>query len=86
MTVYDHLSEFMPTPVVAPNRAIAVAELDGSATGLAELDAMGTILDQYWPGHAARASMLRRLERHLDARDAATLDGNEGRLGAVAGV
>jgi RNA polymerase sigma-70 factor, ECF subfamily len=70
VTLYDHLSEFMPTPVVALNRAIAIAELDGPETGLAELDAIGNVLDHYWPWHAARASMLRRLERNLHAREA----------------
>ena len=70
VTLYDHLADLLPTPVVALNRAIAVAELDGAASGLAELDAIGTVLDQYWPWHAARASLLHRLERNHDARDA----------------
>jgi RNA polymerase sigma-70 factor (ECF subfamily) len=54
--------------VVALNRAVAVAELRGPAAGLAELD--GLDLPGYHLYHAARADLLRRLERHEEAATA----------------
>ncbi len=61
LTLYDHLFEVMPTPVVALNRAIAVAEVEGSDAGLTAIDAVATDLDSYHLMHAARGTMLRRL-------------------------
>ena len=49
----------MPTPVVALNRAIAVAETEGPDAGLALLDDLAEDLDGYHLLHAARGSMLR---------------------------
>jgi RNA polymerase sigma-70 factor, ECF subfamily len=63
--LYDHLVELSPTPVVALNRAIAVAEVHGPAAGLALVD--GLDLDGYYLLHATRADMLRRLGRADDA-------------------
>ena len=60
---YDRLIAVMPTPVVALNRAIAVAETDGPETGLALLDAIAEELDGYHLLHASRGSMLERLGR-----------------------
>lgn len=54
-----------PTPVVALNRPIAVGELDGPAAALALVD--GLDLDGYHPFHAARADLLRRLNRNDEA-------------------
>jgi RNA polymerase sigma-70 factor (ECF subfamily) len=51
----------MPTPVVALNRAIAIAEVEGPAAALATLDAIAADLDTYHLLHAARGTMLRRL-------------------------
>lgn len=54
--LYDQLRMFMPTPIVALNRAIAVGELDGAVPALAILDALE--LDNYHLYHAARADLL----------------------------
>jgi RNA polymerase sigma-70 factor, ECF subfamily len=55
----------MPTPVVALNRAVAVAEIDGPAAALPILDSLE--LEGYQPYHAARADLLRRLGRDAEA-------------------
>jgi len=70
VTLYDHLFSVVPTPVVALNRAIAVAEIEGPGAALAILDALGSDLDTYHLLHAARGTMLRRLGRR-DAAQAA---------------
>ena len=66
--LYDQLYAVSPTPVVALNRAVAVAELDGPAVALAEVDRLA--LDGYHAWHATRADLLRRLGRSADARAA----------------
>ena len=66
VALYDQLMAVAPTPVVALNRAIAVAELDGPDVGLALVDA--TALDGYHAWHVARADLLRRLGRGAEAR------------------
>jgi RNA polymerase sigma-70 factor (ECF subfamily) len=68
--LYDRLSAIDPSPVVALNRAIAVAEVDGAAAGLREVERLGAALDGYHPFHATRAELLRRLGRAADARAA----------------
>jgi len=60
-TLYDQLFLFMPTPVVALNRAIAIGESAGPATALTALDAIAADLNGYHLLHAARGTMLRRL-------------------------
>ena len=65
--LYDHLYALSPTPIVALNRAVAVAEVHGAKAGLAELDALN--LSGYHLVHAARADLLRRLDRHMEAAD-----------------
>ena len=70
VALYDHLYLFMPTPVVALNRAIAVAEVDGPAAALSRIDDIAADLDSYHLMHAARGTMLRRLGRRDDARAA----------------
>jgi len=60
----------MPTPVLALNRAVAVAETKGPATGLALLDGVSEELDDYHLPHAARGSMLDRLGRRREAAEA----------------
>lgn len=70
--LYDLLMRLTPSPVIALNRTVAVAQLDGPETGLQQLETLmadGT-LDTYQLAHAARADFLRRLERHADARGA----------------
>jgi RNA polymerase sigma-70 factor, ECF subfamily len=66
--LYDQLYALSPSPIVALNRAVAIAELDGPAVGLAEVDRLD--LPGYHPFHAARADLLRRLGRSADARAA----------------
>jgi RNA polymerase sigma-70 factor (ECF subfamily) len=66
--LYDLLLEIDPSPVVALNRAVAVAEIAGPAPALALVDAL--TLDAYHLFHAIRADLLRRLDRQSDARDA----------------
>ena len=68
VALYDQLLHFRPTPVVAPNRAIALAERDGPAAGLTVVDALG--LDGYHLAHAARADLFERPGRHGEALDA----------------
>ena len=66
--LYDQLAAVDPGPVVALNRAVAVAELDGPAVGLAAVDRLG--LTAYHAWHATRADLLRRLGRSGEARAA----------------
>jgi RNA polymerase sigma-70 factor, ECF subfamily len=68
VALYDRLARLDPGPVVALNRAVAVAELDGPDVGLALVE--GLPLDGYHPWHATRADLLRRLGRSDDARAA----------------
>jgi RNA polymerase sigma-70 factor (ECF subfamily) len=67
-TLYDQLYALTPTPVVALNRAVALAEVRGPATGLAAVDDLRSpALDGYYLFHAARAALLRRLGRDEEA-------------------
>ncbi|ROO59243.1 RNA polymerase ECF family sigma subunit [Micromonospora sp. Llam0] len=72
VALYDVLLRVAPSPVVALNRAVAVAMRDGPAAGLALLDELATEprLQAYHPLPAARADLLHRLGRHADAADA----------------
>jgi len=65
LRLYDHLLVLAPGPVVALNRAVAVAEVDGPETALGVLDDLH--LDGYHLFHAIRADLLRRLGRSTDA-------------------
>jgi RNA polymerase sigma-70 factor (ECF subfamily) len=58
LALYDQLLAFAPTPVVALNRAVALAEVAGPRAALAEIENLG--LDSYSPFHVARADLLRR--------------------------
>jgi RNA polymerase sigma-70 factor (ECF subfamily) len=69
VALYDQLLALTPTPVVALNRAVAIAERDGPADALAIVDALDG-LDEYHLFHAARADLLARLGRGDDARAA----------------
>ena len=64
--LYDQLLVVAPTPVVALNRAIAVAELDGPAVAFAAVERLAD-LDAYHLFHATRADLLERLGRHAEA-------------------
>jgi RNA polymerase sigma-70 factor (ECF subfamily) len=68
LTLYDRLYALTPTPVVALNRAVALAEVQGPAAGLAAMDDLRSpALDGYYLFHAARADLLRRLGRDEEA-------------------
>ncbi len=68
--LYDVLLRVVPSPVVALNRAVAVAFAHGFEVGLAAMDGLDEQLSRYHLFHAARADLLRRLERSSDAREA----------------
>ena len=68
--LYDALHRLEPTPVVALNRALAVAERDGPAAALAQVEPLAERLGGYHLFHAARAELLRRIGRGEDARAA----------------
>ncbi len=63
--LYGELARLTGSPVVELNRAVAIAEADGPAAGLALID--GLELEDYRYLHAARADLLRRLDRHDEA-------------------
>ena len=68
---YDLLLRAEPTPVVALNRAVAIAMRDGPEAGLRLIDPLAAgELAGYRFAHAARADLLRRLGRVEDARTA----------------
>jgi RNA polymerase sigma-70 factor (ECF subfamily) len=66
LALYDQLLAQTPTPVVALNRAVALAEVEGPAAGLAALETLD--LGGYHLLHSCRAELLRRLGRTDDAR------------------
>jgi RNA polymerase sigma-70 factor (ECF subfamily) len=68
VALYDQLLDIAPTPVVALNRAVAVAEVAGPRPALAIVD--GLDLGGYHLFHATRAELLVRLGRGDEARDA----------------
>jgi len=68
LVIYDQLLAALPTAVVALNRAVALAEVEGPAAALAVVEDLE--LDQYHLAHATRADLLVRLGR-LDDADAA---------------
>jgi RNA polymerase sigma-70 factor, ECF subfamily len=68
VALYDQLARLDPSPVVALNRAVAVAELDGPEVALALVDRLP--LSGYHAWHAVRADLLRRLGRSAEAKAA----------------
>jgi RNA polymerase sigma-70 factor (ECF subfamily) len=66
--LYGELARLTSSPVVELNRAVAVAEAEGPAAGLAIAD--GLDLDGYRYLHSTRAELLRRLNRAGEAREA----------------
>ncbi len=66
--LYGELSRLTASPVIELNRAVAVAEAEGPAAGLAIADALE--LDGYHYLHSTRAELLRRLDRTEEAREA----------------
>lgn len=70
VALYDELLRRAPTPVVALNRAVAVAMVDGPARGLVEMSALGSALDGYHLFHSARGALLERTGDHAASLDA----------------
>jgi RNA polymerase sigma-70 factor (ECF subfamily) len=66
VALYDQLTRLDPSPVVALNRAVAIAELDGPAAALRLVDDLH--LDNYHLLHAIRGDLLARLGRTAEAR------------------
>jgi RNA polymerase sigma-70 factor (ECF subfamily) len=67
--LYEKLLQMNPSPVIALNHAVAVAMSAGIEDGLKRMDDLGHTgaLDQYYLFHAARADLLRRLNRYAEA-------------------
>ncbi len=65
VALYDQLLAVSPTPVVALNRAIAIGEVQGPAAALRLVNELD--LGDYYPFHATRADLLRRLGRADEA-------------------
>jgi RNA polymerase sigma-70 factor, ECF subfamily len=68
LELYDRLLSLTPTPVIALNRAVALAEVEGPAAALRIVE--GLDLDGYYLLHAIRADLLRRLGRVSEAEAA----------------
>ena len=70
VALYDQLTRLDPSPIVALNRAVAVAELDGPTVALALVDRRPLVGYHAW--HAVRADLLRRLGRTVEAKESYT--------------
>jgi len=68
LQLYDQLMAVAPSPVVALNRAVAVAEIAGADAALAIVDRLD--LEQYGLFHAIRGDLLKRLGRYPEAASA----------------
>ena len=67
VALYDQLTRLEQSPIVALNRAVAVAELDGPSVALRLVERL--LLTGYHAWHAARADMLRRLGLTAEAKE-----------------
>ncbi|MDP9101907.1 MAG: sigma-70 family RNA polymerase sigma factor [Actinomycetota bacterium] len=67
VALYDQLTRLDPSPIVALNRAVAVAELDGPEVALALVERRP--ITDYHAWHATRADLLRRVGRTAEARE-----------------
>jgi RNA polymerase sigma-70 factor, ECF subfamily len=65
--LYGRLAVLQPSPVVELNRAVAVAMAGSIEEGLDMIEGLGDALDRYHLFHAARADLLRRLDRRDEA-------------------
>ena len=68
LRLYDQLVVFSPGPVVALNRAVALAEVEGPVAALQDVNRLD--LESYYLFHAIRADLLRRLDRNAEAATA----------------
>ena len=69
--LYDQLFELKPSPVVALNRAVAVARVAGPLAGIEEIERIGNqqSLQRYYLTHAALGALWRELAEEDKARD-----------------
>ena len=73
VALYDELLMLQPSPVIELNRAVAVSMVDGPERALELIDDIhADAMAAYLPFHIARGEMLRKLDRHVDAREAFT--------------
>jgi RNA polymerase sigma-70 factor (ECF subfamily) len=74
VALYNELKRINPSPILALNHAAAVAMSEGPDQGLQLIEAAGASgkLDHYYFFHAARADLLRRLERTEEAKETYT--------------
>ena len=72
VALYEELMRINPSPIVALNHAAALAMSEGFDKGLTLVEEAGASgrLDQYYLFHAARADLLRRLDRLQEAEEA----------------
>ena len=70
LALYDQLVRLDPSPIIALNRTIAVAELDVPQVALAAVDRLEDKLAGYHAYHATRADLLRRLGQSQQSRAA----------------
>ena len=70
VALYDQLVRLDPSPIVALNRAIAVAEIEGPEVALAAVDRLLDKLAGYHAYHATRADLLRRMGSNQRSRAA----------------
>jgi RNA polymerase sigma-70 factor, ECF subfamily len=68
LQLYDQLQAIAPSPIVALNRAVALAEVEGPHAALTQVDKLD--LDRYYLFHAVCADLLRRLGRRTEAANA----------------
>jgi RNA polymerase sigma-70 factor (ECF subfamily) len=68
--LYASLERLVPSPVVALNRAVAIAKVRGPAEALAAIEPLATRLDGYFYFHGVRGALLRDLGRAGEAREA----------------
>lgn len=67
LRLYDQLTAIAPSPVVALNRAVAVAEVEGPEAALRLVSELEPHLGTFHVLHAVRADLLRRLGRRAEA-------------------
>jgi RNA polymerase sigma-70 factor, ECF subfamily len=70
LALYDSLLRVRDDAIVRLNRAVALAEVQGAATALAEVESLTAAVDDFLPYHAVRADLLRRAGRCDEARSA----------------
>ena len=70
ISLYDQLISLDPSPIIALNRAVAVAEVDGPEVALAVVDRLDDTLAEYHAYHATRADLLRRMGCSQESRTA----------------